>query len=248
MHPIGEPFIELTDTESTNIYAMQKAHARLAKHGTAYFAHSQTAGKGQRGNSWQSEPGQNLILSVVLEPDFLKPTASFILSITVSLACHDFVSQICGDETAIKWPNDLYWRDRKAGGILVENQVKGSRWVYAIVGIGINVNQVNFSPALPNPVSLRQITGQQFDPVSLSHTLCHHLQTRYVLLQAGKSALLLEEYNHRLFGTNRSLLFKSGNLLFRGTIREVTAAGEIVIETDRRKSYQFGEIEWIREP
>ena len=163
MLKIGHPIIELSSVESTNIYAMQMAHARLASPGTVYFAWEQTAGKGQRQKSWKSEPGQNLILSAVTTPEVAFRENQFRLSCSAALACRDFFSKYAGDETTIKWPNDLYWRDRKAGGILIENIIRGIHWEYAIIGIGININQTFFDPSLPNPVSLKQITGKNFN-------------------------------------------------------------------------------------
>ncbi|HXL72345.1 MAG TPA: biotin--[acetyl-CoA-carboxylase] ligase, partial [bacterium] len=142
---IGHAFIELGSVDSTNNYAMARAAAGLADHGTLYFAHEQWAGKGSRGRTWTSKPGENIILSAVLEPVALVSSQAFALSACVALACHDLFSQYAGAEaTRIKWPNDLYWGDRKAGGILIENNFRGDRWAFAIAGIGININQTEF--------------------------------------------------------------------------------------------------------
>ena len=125
--PIGQPFIILPSVDSTNNYAMAQSRAGLAMHGTAYLAMEQTNGKGQRGKSWTSKPGENIMLSVVLEPKGLTIGNQFILSASVALACYDFLKKYTDPEmTRIKWPNDLYWQDRKAGGVLVELGV-GSR-------------------------------------------------------------------------------------------------------------------------
>ena len=158
-------FVILDVVHSTNNYAMENVHARMAKHGKAYFSTNQIAGKGQRGKVWEAEKGQNIALSIVLEPSMLSIVQQFRLSTVVSLACFNFLSKYAGEETSIKWPNDIYWRDRKAGGVLIENILQGKDWKYSVVGIGININQTIFDPALPNPVSLKQITGKTFDPV-----------------------------------------------------------------------------------
>ena len=177
---IGHSFIELPSVDSTNNYAMAQAQARTASHGTLIFAHEQWAGKGQRGKSWTSQPGENIILSLILEPGPLPVTQYFPLSCAIALACLDFFSRYAGpDETRIKWPNDIYWRDRKAGGILIENSLKGDRWAYSIAGMGININQTTFPPTARNPVSLRQITGRSFDAVELARELGACLDLRY---------------------------------------------------------------------
>jgi BirA family transcriptional regulator, biotin operon repressor / biotin---[acetyl-CoA-carboxylase] ligase len=241
----GHPFIELLSIDSTNIYAMQQVHARLATPGTAYFAYEQYQGKGQRNKRWVSEQGQNLILSVVIRPPHRDPAINFPLSAATALACYDFFSLYAGDETAIKWPNDLYWRDRKAGGILIENAIRGGVWEFAVIGIGININQTSFDPALPNPVSLKQITGKNFDAITLAKELCSCLGTRLDQLEKGSFMLLLEEYNQVLFGKNEDHKFRRDSENFHGRVRSVTEGGELEIENGDLRTFRFGEIEWI---
>ena len=120
-NPIGEPFIELSEVDSSNNYAMQQVQAQMAAHGFTCFAHFQKAGKGQRGKEWITERGQNILMSCVVEPSFLSIDNQFILNAAVALACFDLFNLYAIDKTSIKWPNDIYWEDRKAGGILVEN-------------------------------------------------------------------------------------------------------------------------------
>ncbi len=174
---------------------MARAAAGLADHGTLYFAHDQWAGKGQRGRTWTSKPGENIILSAVLEPVALVSSQAFALSACVALACHDLFSRYAGAEaTRIKWPNDLYWGDRKAGGILIENNFRGDRWTFAVAGIGININQTAFPATAANPVSLQQITGQSYDAVQLARELGSCLDRRYRELEGGISGLVAQ-YN-----------------------------------------------------
>jgi BirA family biotin operon repressor/biotin-[acetyl-CoA-carboxylase] ligase len=183
---IGHAFIELESVDSTNNYAMAQAAAGKASHGTLFFAHEQWAGKGQRGRSWASTPGENIVLSTVIEPVALQPAQAFSLSVCVALACHDLFSSYAGPEsTSIKWPNDLYWNDRKAGGILIENHFQGGRWTLAIAGMGININQVEFPATARNPVSLRQITGRQFQATDMARELGQCLDRRYTELVGG---------------------------------------------------------------
>lgn len=120
----------------------------------------------------------------MIKPAFLGIGQQFQLSAAVAVAVEAFFRKYAFDETKVKWPNDLYWQDRKAGGILIENVISGSgTWEWAIVGIGININETRFPPELPNPVSLKQITGKEFDPGQLARELCGHLDSAYRQLE-----------------------------------------------------------------
>ena len=174
---IGAPLIELPSIDSTNIYAMEQIKAGKAISGSCYNTPFQTHGKGQHGRVWESEKGQNLLCSYVLELKSLNPAKNWGpedqkgLSAAVAIGAKAFFGANAGDETLIKLPNDIYWRDRKAGGILIENSLRGSEWTWAVIGIGFNINQTSFSPDAPNPVSLRQITGRQWEIARLQTEL-----------------------------------------------------------------------------
>ena len=174
---LGEPLIELSTIDSTNIYAMAQIKAGLSKSGSCYTADFQTNGKGQHGRVWESSKGQNLLCSYILELntlDTLKnwtPADQIGFSAAIALGIRAFFDAHTNGDTKIKRPNDIYWRDRKAGGILIENLLKGKAWTWAVVGIGININQTVFSPEAPNPVSLKQITGRDWDILSLQEAL-----------------------------------------------------------------------------
>lgn len=263
---IGHAFIELGSVDSTNNYAMACATAGSARHGTLYFAHDQWAGKGQRGRTWTSKPGENIILSAVLEPVALVSSQAFALSACVALACHDLFSRYAGIEsTCIKWPNDLYWGDRKAGGILIENSFRGDRWAFAIAGIGININQTDFSAlsaeslrgpqgTARNPVSLRQITGQSYDAVQLARELGACLDRRYQELAGGNSAGevsanaisgLLAEYNDRLYRLGQEVRLRKDNAVFDTVITGVTLQGHLLTKDVLEREFSFGEVEWV---
>ena len=174
---LGAPLIELSTIDSTNIYAMAQIKAGLAKSGSCYTADFQTNGKGQHGRVWESSKGQNLLCSYILELntlDTLKnwtPADQIGFSAAIALGIRAFFDAHTNGDTKIKRPNDIYWRGRKAGGILIENLLKGTEWTWAVVGIGININQTVFSPEAPNPVSLKQITGRDWDILSLQEAL-----------------------------------------------------------------------------
>ena len=174
---LGAPLIELSIIDSTNIYAMAQIKAGLSKSGSCYTADFQTNGRGQHGRVWESTKGQNLLCSYILELntlDALKnwtPADQIGFSAAIALGIRAFFDAHTNGDTKIKRPNDIYWRDRKAGGILIENLLKGTEWTWAVVGIGININQTVFSPEAPNPVSLKQITGRDWDILSLQEAL-----------------------------------------------------------------------------
>lgn len=241
--PIGHPFIILSSIDSTNNYAMHQLQAGMATHGITWFAREQTAGKGQRGKSWLTSANQNIVLSTVIMPR-LPAARQFWLSATVALACYDFYKNYAGDETRIKWPNDLYWRDRKAGGILIENVFRGADWLYAVVGIGININQVQFDPSLPNPVSLKQITGKAFDAVELARELCQALELRYQSLMKSGIHAILEAYQKVLYKLHEPVTLKKGSILFETTIRGVSDSGRLLTKDVMEREFDFGEVEF----
>ncbi len=243
--PIGEPFFELHEVDSTNIYAIDKVQANLAAHGTAFFANRQFAGKGQRGKDWISENGSNIILSVVIDPSFLLINQQFALSVMAALAVFDFFSAYAGEETKIKWPNDLFWRDRKAAGILIENHLQGNKWQYSILGVGININQTQFSPLIKQAVSLKQITGKTYQPVVLAKEFCTCLEKRYRELKAGQLNEQLEEYNTHLYKKGETVRFKKDAIVFKAQVKLVNHHGEILLKDGLQESFQFGEIAWI---
>jgi BirA family biotin operon repressor/biotin-[acetyl-CoA-carboxylase] ligase len=224
---------------------MYRLQAGLAVHGAAFFAHHQTGGKGQRGKSWLDEPGNNIALSVIIDCSFLSPGRQFPLSIMVALAGRDLFSKYAGDETFVKWPNDIYWRDRKAGGILIENLVRGSIWQASVVGIGMNVNQINFPKSLKNPVSLKQVTGKHVNPVQLAKELCESLEKRYTQLKTGDFNAMFEEYNSHLFKRGELVKLKLGARSFECKIKGVSVDGELEVIGAEKDCFRFEEVEWV---
>lgn len=246
IHVIGHPFKVLTEVDSTNNYAMEQVNSGQVTSGTAWFTSNQTAGKGTRGKQWLAQPGDISALSIALQPAMLPLSRQFMLSVTVALATCDFFTSYAGDETIIKWPNDIYWRDRKAGGILIENVLRGNVWQYAIIGIGLNINQATFSPDLPNAVSLRQITGKVREAADLARELCTFLDKRIQQLVPANYEALLREYTTRLFRWQQPALYRKDGQIFEGIIRDVLPDGHLCLEKDGQiLQLGFGEIEFI---
>jgi BirA family biotin operon repressor/biotin-[acetyl-CoA-carboxylase] ligase len=243
-NPIGQPFIVLSSVDSTNNYAMAQVQAGTAAHGTVYFTHEQTAGKGQRGKSWLTTSHENVMLSTVIQPRLL-PGDQFLLSASIALACHDFYKNYAPEETTIKWPNDLYWRDRKAGGILIENNFRGRDWLYAIAGIGININQTQFDAAINNPVSLKQITGKDFDVIALSKELCNKIEQRYQSIVSEPGQHILQEYTQVMYKLHQKVRLKRENIVFETTIEGVSPTGRLLTRDVIDRQFDFGEVEWV---
>jgi BirA family biotin operon repressor/biotin-[acetyl-CoA-carboxylase] ligase len=232
-------------TDSTNNYAMQLIKLGIARHGSAVAARNQTAGKGQRGKAWQAEPDKTISLSIAVKTDSFKAGQQFLLSMAVALAVYKFIKKYLPAETTIKWPNDLYWRNRKLGGILIENVFAGNKWKWAVAGIGINVNQTRFSSTLPNPVSLRQITEREYDIVKLCNELYDTVIVHINELAAATPQKLLKEYNRHLYCRDKKVKLKKGVQIFETTVKEITEHGQLITQDAFERSFDFGEVEWL---
>ena len=167
-------YIKVSQTASTNTYLSRLA-ATLPG-GTVIYTPSQTAGRGQKGNSWESEDGKNLTFSLLLKRPPVKARDQFYLSEAAAVAVVEALSAEAGDGFSVKWPNDVYWQDKKVCGMLLENSLDGSDIAHCVVGIGINVNQECFVSDAPNPVSLINITGHQHDLMALLKRVCSRIE------------------------------------------------------------------------
>ncbi|NBO57829.1 MAG: biotin--[acetyl-CoA-carboxylase] ligase [Chitinophagia bacterium] len=242
---IGKPFIILSSVDSTNNHAMQLIRDGKATSGTAIFALEQTNGKGQRGRIWESVKGENIMLTVIMDAEQFSPMDQFPVSAAVILGCHDFFSAYAGEETSIKWPNDLYWRDRKAGGILIENIIGKGKWKWSVIGIGININQVTFDAYHHKAVSLKQITGKHFDSIALAQELCSHLENRFKEMEKNSTPNIVFEFNKRLFKKGQVVKFRRNQIVFDATVLQSNMQGELEIQHSITETIRHGEIEWL---
>jgi BirA family biotin operon repressor/biotin-[acetyl-CoA-carboxylase] ligase len=245
IYPIGHQLTILETVDSSNNYAMQMVQQKGAIHGQVFFALDQTAGKGQRGKVWHSEPTSNIIMSVVLETTGLAASDQFYLSMAMALGCRNWFAQKAGDETSVKWPNDIYWRDRKAGGMLIENKWFGQEWQFSVVGIGINLNQTQFPQTSRKPVSLRQITGRNLDLLQEARLLCEELENRWQQLRRGEKQSIHTEYQSRLFGMNKICRFRRNTIEFETRVVGVSEQGELLTQDQTARRFKVGEIEWV---
>ena len=230
-------------TASTNDDARDEKY----REGDVVWADFQTAGRGQRGHEWHSRKGENLTFSVVLEPLFVPIAEQFSVSEVVALSLVDMLAEY-GIEAKIKWTNDIYVGDKKLVGILIEHSLSSATLRRTIVGIGINVNQKEFDSALPNPVSMTQLLGREFDLEEVLNCFLSHLQRNYALLREGAKAELHERYNGLLYRKNEfhTYALPSGEK-FSAKIVGTAPSGALCLENEcgDRKDYLFKEVEFV---
>ena len=249
----------LSECDSTNTRLKQLLATGQAP--DYIYAGFQTAGRGQTGNGWESERGKNLVCSILVESQKSKVESLFDLNVAVSVAVHRTVTgyglQVTGDEVTIKWPNDIYWKDKKLAGILIENAIVGGELRYAIAGIGLNVNQTEFRSDAPNPISLRQITGQEQDIDKLMQRLYNEVQkaTEEDVWDYYRAHLYRREgywpYVEREVSTEPTMNANSqepiAKSLFRARIEDVLPTGELVLrdEEGKQRKYHFKQVRYI---
>ena len=238
---IGYPVIYLETVESTNQYAAELISKNNPIEGTAIIAAHQTHGKGQIGRSWISEPHQNLILSVILKPGFLPLESQFYLNMMSALAISSLIESFVGSGICIKWPNDIYYGNKKIAGILIQNQIAGKKITYSIIGMGLNINQERFPPEIKNPISLKIATCQTFEINQLTSKLFDALEHYYKQLKASSKEKMKTEYLSKLYRMNIPAAYTDlEGIGFEGIIRGIRENGELIMEVNgRQRIFQF---------
>jgi BirA family biotin operon repressor/biotin-[acetyl-CoA-carboxylase] ligase len=239
--------VKLEEIDSTNNYLKKLLHEQHPDEGSIVFTDFQFAGRGQMGNGWVSESGRNLLLSLLIYPEKLLANEQFIISRIASLAVKNCLDQFV-DDIRIKWPNDIYWKDKKIAGMLIENDVQGRYIQNSVIGIGININQLNFPDDLPNPISLKQITGIDSDINNIADIFVREFFLLYREFQDGKTTQIEDEYMLDLYRINEYNWFKDENSSFRAIIKEVLPSGHLVLETMNEgelRQYAFKEVSFI---
>lgn len=239
--------IRLEETDSTNRYLKQLVREERPEEGSLVIADYQTEGRGQMGNSWYSGRGDNLLFSLLIYPRQLPPNESFILSRVTSLALKNLLDSFT-DDIRIKWPNDIYWKDKKIAGILIENDIQGKEIDNTVIGIGLNVNQQIFPVDLANPVSLRQITGIQHNREHLLELFMREFFLLYRDLQEGLKMDIEDEYMLDLYRVNDYYWFEDSKGRFKAKIETVLSSGHLVLRTldsDEERRYAFKEVSFM---
>jgi BirA family transcriptional regulator, biotin operon repressor / biotin---[acetyl-CoA-carboxylase] ligase len=242
----NELFSILDKVESTNNYAMQQIHAGMAKNGQVWFAKEQFGGKGQRGKEWKTSVGENIIMSMAIEPSIIFNVKPFCLSALVAGICRNCFAEIAGEATKVKWPNDIYFDDRKAGGILIENIIKGKDWQWAVIGIGINVNQMIFEENITNATSLKIITKKESDPIALAKKIQQILFQKLENANIYNLPFYINDLNQNLYKKNEVVHLKKDNAVFATKIVAVNEYGQLLTEDVIERKFEVGEVEWVR--
>lgn len=243
----------LDEIDSTNSFVARNISTLHS--GSIVAARRQSAGRGQRGNSWESEPFANLTFSMLWLPDNFPANKQFHLSEAVAVAITESIEKVCGISSKIKWPNDIYFNDLKLAGILIEHALMGHNILHTIIGVGLNVNQRKFFSDAPNPVSLAQIADKDFDLDSLLSNVCTNIECRLSALRSDTDFFDIHSlYMSRLWrNDNCCHKFRdvaSGNIYW-GQIADIEPMGHLIVNelSDCGQiiphRYAFKEVEWI---
>lgn len=246
MNLTSKNLILLNEVESTNNYANQLVLSKAAEHGTVVLAQYQKKGRGQQGNFWESEFGKNMLASLIVFPQFLTAAKQFYLSKIVSLALVDFLKTET-NEVSVKWPNDIYVRNKKIAGILIENSIKAVNVSSAIIGIGLNLNQEKFISDAPNPVSLKLITGKDYILETVVRQISEYFFIWYEKLQAEYFNEIDTNYYNQLFRANEWSLFAKQGTQFEAKISGIGEFGQLILENRNGfiSEYMFKEVEFV---
>lgn len=234
-----ERLIYLEEVDSTNHFAHELVKNQYPPNGTAILARYQSAGKGQKGNSWESAENQNLLCSLVFYPDHIEAHELFKLNQAVALAICEYLEEVSGYNFKVKWPNDIMFEEKKIAGILIENTIREKQCQFSIVGIGINLNQTAFKPYSPEAISLKSATGQETTSIS---SFCIGLRDKVmhqIFNLKPDAEVLQREYAKKLFGLNEKRWFESDGETFEATIIGVDESGKLLMESSG-KLLDFG--------
>jgi BirA family biotin operon repressor/biotin-[acetyl-CoA-carboxylase] ligase len=244
---IGARIIHIENLSSSNTRASMLLKMEAMSEGTVISAGYQSGGRGQAGNKWESEKDKNLLISIILYPSMIVPSEQFIISMAVSLGVCDFLMEHVS-AVKIKWPNDIYVRDDKIAGILIENSIAGDKIEHTIAGIGLNINQKEFPPHVPNPVSLSLLTGIDHDLEGCRKHLLAALDNRYIQMLKGSADKIRNEYFSILYRFNEWHDFKTSAGIFNGRIVAVNSFGQLQTEdrNGRISTFSVKEIEFLK--
>jgi len=231
----------MPECHSTNSLALELCQQSYAHEGSLIITNNQTSGRGQRGNTWESQPGMNLTFSLILKPTFLAVKDQFLLSMVTSLAIHDYLFNTSGASVFIKWPNDILINEQKICGTLIETQLMGEQFSAAVIGIGLNVNQRQFTA--PTATSLNLVMNQVLDLQNVLEELLSSLESRYLQLRHGRVKEIKEDYLKHLYRLNQQHIFRSGDDQVTGRILGVDEQGMLrVMMRDEEKIFGIKEI------
>ena len=241
---LGQQLIYLPHCDSTNRIASDLLIKNKATEGCVIITDKQTQGRGQRDNTWEAEPHKNITLSVVLKPSFISVPQHFFFNIAVSLALLDLTKYYLPNYTKIKWPNDIYYKNKKLGGILIENNLNGHFLQHSIVGIGLNINQLIFSNS--GAISFAQITQQEYALAAVIEKLLEFLEARYLTLRHQDLTKLRFEYLQNLYRYQEDHDFLINNSITKGRILGIDDSGRLSLQiNDKVQSFDLKQISYV---
>ena len=239
-------YIKLDSATSTNNFAYNLLKSGKIKEGTVVTALYQSKGQGQMGLKWESEHGKNILMSIILSPNILLKN-QFHLNICISLALHDFAKKYFKKEPKIKWPNDLLVDRKKLAGILIKNIVKSFTIKDAIVGIGLNVNQIKFKHYSLKATSMKKLKEKDFDIEKLRKELLDCIEERYLQFKQGEVEKMREEYITVLYGINQWKDYRINGRKIKAKIVGIDNIGRLLLEMEngKTKSFSLKEISFL---
>ncbi len=230
--------VKLDAIDSTSSYLKALLRSEPLADFTVVVAKEQLSGRGQMGTKWTSEPGKNLMFSVLKKTVSLPVADQFRLTMCTSLAIYDALKKIGVVDLRIKWPNDILSGTSKICGILIENMLSGPQIETTVIGVGLNVNQTNFVN-LPNASSLKLLLGKSFALEELLHVLLHHMKERFLELGAGSMGTLQIAYESVLFGKDKPMVFETENRQFMGMVKGISPEGKLLIALEDNEIRKF---------
>lgn len=240
--------LNVEEISSTNAHLFSLLNAENALNISIVTAEFQTAGKGQQGNSWHSARGENLLFSHVVFPQQLAAVEQFVISQIVALALCKTL-QSFGIESCIKWANDIYVGNKKIAGVLIENQLSGNLVKTCIVGIGLNVNQMEFPHGLPNPISMAQCVQKNFDRNEVLELYLQNFESAFSDFENQNISrnAIANDYKRNLFRFQIPARFSDSAGEFEGVITDVKNDGKLVVQgtNGRNQEYHFKEIAFL---
>ena len=235
---------------STNTYLRELNGGDPAYDYEVAVADFQTAGRGQKGNTWESEQGKNLLFSILAHPKGIKVQEQFYISEAIAMAVSDAVIAAAGPEYAagfsVKWSNDIYYKDCKMAGILIENTLQGSSILDSVVGVGLDVNQEVFVSDAPNPISLKNITGRDYDRDALLDDIIARF-IGYMELPCERRPQVDALYRDRLYRREGYHRFRDENGIFEARIEGIRPDGCLMLQTrsGEHRTYEFKQVQFI---
>ena len=245
---IGKVLLQLERVDSTNSYAIELLSKNKPSEGTVISTYNQSDGRGQIGSKWESEPGKNITLSLILYPSFLPIKQQFLLNQVISLSVFDFISKHVKSEVKIKWPNDIMVDNRKVAGTLIQNILSSNVFQTSVIGIGVNVNQTIFKSDAPNPTSIKLETNSDLLIDEQIKLLCNDIEKRYLQLRANNQSIIKRDYLNNLYRFQEDAIYQQAENgeVFSGKIVGVDESGKLIIDHQKGQSmFSMKEIKFL---